>query len=185
MAKIISFNFISLDGYFEGPEKGNFSWHVHDAEGDQFSEKNLSQGATLVFGRKTYDMMRGYWTSPMAMENSPKVTKGMNDSDKIVLSRKLKKADWQNTKVVSGDIVKAMKKIKKSSKSDMVILGSGSIVKLFARHELIDEYQIMIDPVFLGKGTLLFKSIGNVQHLELTSSKVFKNGSVLLHYKKA
>jgi dihydrofolate reductase len=183
MAKITAFNFITLDGYFEGPKKGDISWHRHGGEEGQYSEESLQHDAILLFGRVTYEMMKSYWPTPMAMENDPVVAQGMNESEKIVFSKKLKKADWNNTRVVSSNIVKQMKKLKLAKGKDMAILGSGSIVKLFAENNLIDEYQFMVDPVAIGKGTPVFKNIKSKLDLKLTDTKVFKSGVVLLCYK--
>ncbi|MEW6702755.1 MAG: dihydrofolate reductase family protein [Bacteroidota bacterium] len=107
----------------------------------------------------------------------------MNRSQKIVFSNTMKKAEWKNTKVIGGDIVQEMKRMKKSKGLDMVILGSGSIVTQFADAGLIDEYQIMIDPVAIGKGTTMFKGSKSKLDLKLTETKIFKSGIVLLCYK--
>ena len=127
-------------------------------------------------------MMASYWPTPMAAQNDPTVAEGMNSSDKIVFSQTMKKADWKNTQVIGGNIVEEMKKIKSGKGNPLTILGSGSIVTLFANHGLIDHYEIMIDPVAVSGGTTLFSELKGKIDLKLVSSKVFKSGVVLLSY---
>lgn len=182
MRKLTIFNFITLDGYFEGPNK-DISWHYHDAETDEYAIEMLKQGSTLLFGRITYELMAGYWSSPDAIKNTPLVAERMNSADKIVFSRTLKNVEWNNTRVVKDDIGKKIKKMKQIPGKDMAVLGSGSIVTQFAELGLIDEYQIMVDPVVLGDGTPLFRGIKHRLDLKLTSTRTFKNGVVLLCYR--
>jgi dihydrofolate reductase len=182
MRKLTIFNFITLDGYFEGPNR-DISWHYHNAETDEYAIEMLKYGSTLLFGRLTYELMAGYWSSPDAIKYAPLVAEGMNKADKIVFSRTLKKAEWNNTRVVIGDIGEEIKKMKQMPGKDMAVLGSGSIVTQFAEQGLIDEYQIMVDPVVLGDGTPLFKGIKHRLDLKLTSTRTFKNGVVLLCYR--
>ena len=183
MRTVSVFNFISLDGCFEGPVKGDISWHRHDDEGRAFSAEKLGLGNMLLFGRVTYDIMSSYWPSEVALRNDPVDAERMNGAEKIVFSRTLDKASWNNTTVMKDDIVGRVREIKRSEGRNMTILGSGSIVTLFAAHGLIDEYQFMVDPVVLGNGTRIFDGIGKQMELTLTGTRVFRNGSVLLSYK--
>ena len=182
MPQLTCFNFISLDGYYKGVDN-DIHWHRHGEEESQFSAENMKSGNTLLFGRVTYELMAGYWPSPMAMENSPVVAAGMNNANKIVFSRTLTKADWENTRLIKENIVEEIRKLKKIPGKDMTILGSGSIITQFAEAGLIDDFQFMIDPVVLGKGTPIFKNIHSKMDLELLSSRVFKSGTVLLTYR--
>ena len=181
MRKLIVFNFVTLNGYFKGPNE-DISWHRHGAEENEFAAGNLKSGATLLFGRVTYKMMASYWPTPMAMENDPTVAEGMNNADKIVFSRTLKNAGWNNTRILKENIFAEIKKLKAMPAKDMVILGSGSIATQFAEQGLIDEYQIMIDPVVIEEGTPIFKNIKHKPDLKLTDTKTFKSGVVLLSY---
>jgi len=182
MRKLSAFNFITLNGFFKGLN-GDISWHRHGGEESEFSAESLKSGNTLLFGRITYEMMAGYWTTPMAMQNTPEVAEGMNIADKIVFSKTLKKAEWKNTTLIRTNIVEEIKKIKKIQGTDMTILGSGSIITLFAEHGLIDEYSIMVDPVAIGEGTPIFNNIKHKLDLELTATRTFKSGVVLLNYR--
>ena len=99
MGKLSVFNFVTLNGFYKGPA-GDISWHKHGEEGSKLSEENLRSGNILLFGRVTYEMMANFWPSPIAYESFPVVAEGMNNAEKIVFSRTLKKADWKNTRLV-------------------------------------------------------------------------------------
>jgi dihydrofolate reductase len=106
------FNFMTLNGYFKGPG-GDISWHSHSKEEEgEFAGEMAQMGGTLLFGRVTYEMMVAYWPTPAAKKDVPAVADGMNKSEKIVFSRTLKKADWQNARVVNGDIVEEVRRLK-------------------------------------------------------------------------
>ena len=185
MRKVTSFTFVTLDGYFEGPKKGDISWHRHGAEENEYAAQSLKSGNTLLFGRVTYEMMASYWPTPNAIKSDPIVAEGMNSADKIVFSRTLKKAEWNNTRLVKDNIVEEIRKMKQMPGKDMTLLGSGSILTLFAEQGLIDEYQIMVDPVVLGRGTPIFKGITHRLDLKLTKTRTFQSGVVLLCYQPA
>ena len=183
MPRLRSFLFSTLNGYFEAPGR-DISWHPHDAESDRYSNEGLDSGSALLFGRVTYDLMAGFWPTPAAAEAFPMVAPGMNSAEKIVFSRTMKKADWANTRVVS-DLLEEARMLKRTSPRDMTILGSGSIVSQLAQNGLIDEFQILLDPIALGAGTPLFKGLPHKLELSLASARPFKNGSVLLTYNTA
>jgi dihydrofolate reductase len=182
MRKLIVFNHVSLDGYFTDAN-GDMSWaHKQDAEWSAFVQENAKGGGELVFGRVTYDLMVSFWPTPFALESLPVVAERMNSLPKVVFSRTLDKASWNNTKLVKGDIVAEMRKMKAETGTGMVIMGSGSIVSQFTQAGLIDEYQIVISPIILGKGMTLFEGIKDKLNLKLTSSQTFGNGCVFLCY---
>jgi dihydrofolate reductase len=181
MRKLGVFNFVTLNGFYKGA--GNdISWHQHGGEESSFSEEGAQSGGILLFGRVTYEMMAAFWPTEDAKKAFPLVADGMNKSEKIVFSNTLKKADWNNTKIVSGDIAETVKKMKQQPGKDMTILGSGSIVSLLTDHGLIDHYQIMVDPLALGKGTPIFNDISRPLQLELVATRIFKSGVILLTY---
>lgn len=184
MQRLTAFNFVTLDGYFQGPN-ADTSWHRHGAEQDEYAAEALTGGGTLLFGRVTYEMMAGYWTSPAAVKSSPIVARGMNSAEKIVFSRTLKTVDWNNSRLVKGRIDEEVRKLKEMPGKGMAILGSGSIVTQLAEHGLIDDYQIMVNPIAIGGGASLFKGLTKPLELKLTSTRVFKNGIVLLCYEPA
>lgn len=182
MRNLVVFNLVTLDGYFAGPD-GDISWHNVDAEFQEYAEKNSNSGNTLLFGRVTYELMASYWPSPDALKNDPVVAQGMNNSPKIVFSRTLNRADWTNTRLVKDDMLGEVRKLKEQSGKDLTILGSGSIVAQLAHAGLIDEYQVLLNPVVLGKGKTMFDGIKNMITLKLTRTRTFGNGNVLLCYK--
>jgi dihydrofolate reductase len=181
MGKVSAFNFITLNGYFEGPKR-DISWHRHGAEENEYAVDGLKSGSTLLFGRVTYEMMASYWPTPLAIKNDPIVAEKMNNAEKIVFSRTLKKVEWSNTRLVKDNIGEEVKKLKQMPGKDMTVLGSGSIVTQFAQQGLIDEFQIMVDPVVLGDGTPIFKGIREKLNLKLVSTKTFSSGVILLCY---
>ena len=181
MARLGAFNFISLDGYFEGPQR-DISWHRHGTEENEYAAEGLRSGSTLLFGRVTYEMMASFWPTQEAIKRDPIVAEGMNRAEKVVFSRTLKKAEWNNTRLVKDNIVEEVRKMKRMPGKGMTLLGSGSIVTQLAEQNLIDEYQIMVDPVVLGKGTPIFRGIKHTLNLKLTETRTFKSGVVLLCY---
>jgi dihydrofolate reductase len=107
----------------------------------------------------------------------------MNKAEKIVFSRTLLKAEWTNTRVIKDNIEDEIGRMKRSPGKDMTLLGSGTILAFLADEGLIDEYQIMVDPVVLGVGTPIFKGVKQRLELKLTSSRTFRSGLVLLCYR--
>jgi dihydrofolate reductase len=184
MGKLIVFNHVSLDGYFVD-RNGDMSW-AHKAKQDTdwnaFAAENASGGGILLFGRITYELMASYWPTRLALKNDPIVAEGMNNFPKVVFSRILDKASWKNTNLVKGDLVAEIRKMKTESGAEMVILGSGSIVSQLAQEGLIDEYQIALNPVVLGKGRTMFDGVKEKLTLKLTKTRAFGNGTVMLRY---
>lgn len=182
MGRLTVFNFITLNGYYKGPNE-DISWHRHGAEESEYAAQGANSESILLFGRITYEMMVAFWPTPTAFQNMPAVAEGMNNSEKIVFSKTMTKADWKNTRLINHNIIEEIKRMKEVSAKNLTILGSGSIVTQFAEAGLIDEYKIMVDPVGLGEGTPIFKGMKNKLDLELSESRVFESGTVLLSYK--
>jgi dihydrofolate reductase len=182
MRRLAVFNNVSLDGYI-ADRNGDMRWaHKPDAEWKAFVAGNARGEGMFLFGRITYELMASYWPTPMAMENDPVVAEGMNRMPKTVFSRTLDKVSWSNTTLVKGDPGAEVRKMKKEPGPDMVILGSGSIVSQLSQEGLIDEYQIALIPVVLGKGKTMFEGVERKLDLKLTKSRTFGNGSVFLCY---
>lgn len=184
MRKLIVFNHVSLDGYFTDAN-GDMSFARNDnqdAEWDTFVASNASGGGMLVFGRITYDLMVSFWPTPFAAENMPVVAERMNNLPKVVFSRTLDKVSWNNTKLVKGDMTGEIRKMKKEEGENIVIFGSGTVVSQLTQEGLIDEYQIVVDPVALGKGRTMFDGIQEKLSLKLKTARTFGNGNVLLCY---
>lgn len=182
MVQLISFTFITLNGFYKG-EHEETGWHQHQGEAAKFADEASGSDNILLFGRKTYDMMAGFWPTPMAHELYPIVAENMNKARKIVCSNTMKKADWHNTEIISGDIIRQLAELKRTSKNDMTILGSGSLLTQLTDAGLIDNYLIMLDPVALGSGTPIFNGLKNETQFKLNSCRAFENdGIVLLNY---
>lgn len=182
MRNVIMFNLITLDGFFEGVNKWDIAWHRVDEEFNEFSINQLDRADGLIFGRVTYQGMASYWPTPEAIKDDPEVARRMNTIRKYVFSKTLDKADWNNTQVINGDAVVELTKIKNQPGKDLYVFGSADLATTFTKHNLIEEYRLMVNPVVLGKGEPLFKENGGILKLKLLSTKAFKNGNVLLYY---
>ncbi|MFV0378862.1 MAG: dihydrofolate reductase family protein [Mangrovibacterium sp.] len=179
MRTLTAFVFTTLNGYYKGDDD-NVEWHSNGSEEIEFAQHQLQKGNTLIFGRKTYELMKNFWVSPMAYELFPVVAMRINQAEKIVCSNTLESSDWNNTTILKGDIVTEIKSLKEMSGNDLTILGSGNLVKQLTEAGLIDEYELMIDPVLLGSGSTLFEGITKELSLQLSDARVFKQSGVLL-----
>jgi dihydrofolate reductase len=181
MRKILVFENVTLDGFMAGPN-GELDWAVRDDEVTEYSKEGHDSTDMFLFGRVTYDMMASFWPTPMGKSANPVFAEALNDAHKMVFSTTLKKADWQNTEVVGEISKEKIIKLKQLSGKNMMIFGSGSLVEQLTKLELIDEYQLMMNPVVLGKGIPLFKNISDRINLNLVQTRTFKSGLVLLRY---
>jgi dihydrofolate reductase len=184
MRKLAVFNNVSLDGFFTD-KNNDMSWahrNPNDAEWNEFVAGNASGDGMLLFGRVTYDLMAGFWPTPLAAQMMPEVAKGMNRRPKVVFSRTMDKAEWSNSTLVKNDLVGSVRKLKKEGGLDMVILGSGSIIAQLASEGLIDEYQFVVVPILLGAGRTLFEGLKERLNLKFVRSRTFGNGNVFLCY---
>jgi len=185
MKKTSVFNHVSIDGMFAGP-KGEIDWFqaVHDDEWQRYAQQHADLSrSTLMFGHTTYEMMKGFWPTPQALQMDPKMADVMNNSPKIVFSKKLKSAkdepNWKNVRVFPRMDMEELKALKK--KEDLTILGSGTIVQQLAKLGLIDEYALVVVPIVLGKGRPLFEGVDQT-NLKLIEEKAFGSGVILLRY---
>jgi dihydrofolate reductase len=181
MPRLSVFNLVTLDGYFAGPD-GDISWHSVDEEFQELANAASNSGNTLLFGRVTYELMARYWPTAQAIKDDPVVARGMNGAAKIVFSRTLDRTDWNNTRLVKGDMLAEVARLKKEPGPELTVLGSGSLVAQLSQARLIDEYQILLNPVVLGQGKGMFEGVKDRFSLKLTRSRTFKNGNVLLVY---
>jgi dihydrofolate reductase len=181
MRNVIIFNMITLDGFFEGPGH-DINWHNVDEEFNDFAIEQLDTIDTLIFGRVTYEMMASFWPSPAAIETDPLVAERMNRLPKLVFSHKLARVDWQNTRLVNGDPVSEITRLKKEPGGNLFVFGSANLSAALLAAGLIDEIRLIINPILLGKGTPLFQGIADPIQLKLTYSRSFSNGNVMLFY---
>jgi len=184
MRSLVVFNQVSLDGYI-ADAKGDMSWaHKQDDEWNTFVAGNAKGDAVLVFGRVTYEMMARWWPTPQAIQSMPTVADAMNRFPKVVFSRTLDHASWNNTRLVKGDMLAEIRKLKRESGPDLLIFGSGTVVSQLTQAGLIDEYQIVVNPVILGAGKSMFAGVTEKPVMKQTKTRAFGNGNVFLCYQK-
>jgi dihydrofolate reductase len=181
MSKVILFNMVTVDGYIAGPG-GDITWHRVDEEFNDFAAKQLDAAAGLIFGRITYEMMASYWPTPAALTDDPIIAGKMNAVPKLVFSRTLEGAGWENTRLVQTDAATELARVKAQPGKDWLIFGSADLAATFTQHGLIDEYRLIINPVVLGRGQPLFKDVQNPLKLQFLKTRTFGNGNVLLCY---
>ena len=185
MRKVVVFNSISLDGYFTDGTN-DVAWaHKRDAEWQSFTAENAGGDAELLFGRKTYEMMAGFWPTPQALQAMPKVAESMNRMRKTVFSHTLKSADWENSRLAQADLATEIRRMKSEPGPNLLILGSGEIVAQLTQAGLIDAYQLVVVPIVLGSGRTLFEGVTGKPRLELTKTRAFENGNVVGWYERA
>jgi dihydrofolate reductase len=185
MRKIILMMSVSLDGFFEGPDR-EIDWHLVDDELHRHFNEELGAMGAFLDGRVTYELMAGFW--PMA-DADPSSTAPMvefariwRDMPKIVYSRTLEGAGW-NTTVVREFVPAEVMELKAEAGGDLV-LGGADIAAAFMRHDLIDEYRLYVHPVVIGQGKPLFPASDTRTDLRLVETRTFGNGVVLLRYQR-
>ncbi len=179
MKKLIMWNVITLDGYFEGEKNWDLGFHqlVWGNELESFVNEQLKTADTLVFGANTYKGMADYWSKESEDEGETPIL--MNKIPKIVCSPTREHADWNNTTIVK-DAVPELTKMKQGGSGNMFVFGSGILSQSLMKADLFDEYRLCIAPVFLGKGRHLFGPGLNYQELTLLESKPLSSGGVIL-----
>ena len=183
MRKLIMWNVVTLDGYFEGEKNWDLSFHelVWGKELEEFSLTQLRSADMLVFGATTYKGMADYWTKAEGDKAEGEIAEYMNKLPKVVCSRKLKTADWNNTTIVKDAAVE-IPELKQQGNGDMFVFGSGNLSESLMKAELFDEYRLCIAPVFLGKGRLLFNQGIPHKKLKLLEARPLAKGGIILRY---
>ena len=184
MRKLLSFMVVTLDGYYEGPE-GEFDWPNVDDEFNDFAISQLNDIDTLIFGRATYEGMASYWPTPAALEDDRVIADRMNNIPKVVFSSSLESADWQNTRLVSGDVAGAITELKQQSGKNLAVFGSSTLTVSLIDEGLVDELRVMVQPILLGAGKSLFAGLHDRVPVQLQRTTVFSSGNVMLHYRPA
>ena len=184
MRKLFSFNMVTLDGFFEGSNH-EIDWHNVDGEFNEFAIEQTGTVDGLLFGRVTYQMMASYWPTPAAIASDPIVAGQMNRVAKIVFSRTLEEAEWNNTRLVKDHVAEEISKLKQQPGRDLALFGSANLMSALMQSDLIDEHRVMVNPVILGSGNPLFKRTKDKLNLKLIRTRTFDNGNVLLCYEPA
>lgn len=177
--RLIMWNLITLDGYFEGAEKWDLHHHeyVWGQELEQFSIEQASGADVILFGRVTYEGMAAHWQSAEGT-----VADIMNRIPKVVFSRTLEKADWNNTRLVRDSAEDEVARMKREAGGDMFVFGSAELCHSLLTADLFDEIRLCVVPVILGQGTRLFKR-GDEQRLELISVMPLSTGATIHRYR--
>jgi len=176
MRKLILWNMVTVDGFFEGPDR-DINWFVFEDELENYIRETQSTADTLVFGRVTYELMAGYWPSAQGW-----IADFMNGIEKIVFSRTIPSADWNNTKLFRENVPEEISELKAREGGDIYLFGSADLASTLMRHNLIDEYHLGINPVILGSGTPLFKNSPDRTALKHLETRTLRSGVVILHY---
>jgi dihydrofolate reductase len=180
MRKLIMWNVITLDGYFEGDKPWDLDFHqlVYGEELERLSIEQLDSADGLIFGENTYKGMAEYWS-----KEKGEVADRMNRIKKYVCSSTREKADWNNSTIIN-DAVRELPKLKAEGSNNLFVFGSGTLSGSLTKADLFDEYRLCIAPVILGKGKRLFPDGLPYSELSLLESKQLTTGGVILKYER-
>lgn len=198
MRRIVAFNNVSADGYFAA-ENGGLGWVIPEPELDRAAADNLGSAGTILFGRRTYDMFEFFWPtvvtdSPTAPDphdpgrHSPEMRamgKWINDAEKLVFSRTRQDVTWRNSRLIHEFDPGEVEALKRQPGKEIMIFGSGTVVSQLTQHGLIDEYQFVVSPTFLGSGRPLISGVSNGPRLRLLEATPYPSGIVKLRYEPA
>jgi len=181
MRKLIMWNLITLDGFFEGEKPWDLSFHglVYDEELEDFTIKQLQAAGAVIYGENTYKGMADYWTAPDQAGDIK--TEPINTMQKYVCSPTLETADWQNTTIIK-DALAEIPKLKQEGDGNLFVFGSAILSESLMKADLFDEYRLCLVPVFLGKGRRLFNDGLPYQKLKMLKSQPLKSGAIILTY---
>jgi dihydrofolate reductase len=198
MRRIVMFNWLTADGYFAGPD-GNLNWVVPDEEQAKAAAAGISGVDTFLFGRRTYELFEGFWRHALGDSStvpdphdpgrrSPEhraIAIALNEMTKVVFSRTLKDVTWKNSRLLHELDPREVETMKRQPGKDMIVFGSGSIVSQLTQHGLIDEYQFVVCPIFIGSGRPLLRDVSKSVKLDLLEAKPYPSGDVLLRYARS
>jgi dihydrofolate reductase len=187
MARIVVTEFVSLDGVMEDPggaehfKHGGWTFKISQGEdGAKFKLDEARESEALLLGRVTYQGFAAAWPSVKG-EFGDK----FNNMPKYVVSSTLEEAEWNNSSVLKGDVVKEVSKLRQKPGGDIVVHGSAQLVQTLVAHDLVDELRLMVFPVVLGSGKRLFGDASEMKRLKLVDSKTVGDGIAILIYKPA
>jgi dihydrofolate reductase len=190
MRKVVVSEFVSLDGVIEDPggaggfDRGGWSFRSErGAEGDKFKDDELAAADALLLGRVTYEGFAAAW--PQMEEQTGDYGARMNGYPKHVASRTLQEPlEWKNSTLIEGDIADGVSELKQQDGKEILVFGSGELVRTLMEHDHIDEYRLMVHPVVVGKGKRLFGDVGEMRDLRLVDTKpVGPDGVLILTYR--
>jgi dihydrofolate reductase len=181
MRKVVTDHLLSLDGYFGGPD-GEIDWFGFDEESMEWSRKIMGAASSIVMGRRTFELMAQYWPTERAREQEPYIAGHMTDLPKIVFSNTLDTHTWKNTKFVHGPVAELIRAEKQGNGGSILVLGSSLILAPLWKDHLVDEVNIRIQPIVVGKGRPLFPQSDVQQQMALKESRRFESGVTALRY---
>src|SRR5215831_8594052 len=177
MRRIIESTLVSLDGVFGDPH--TWAMEYFDQEAEKFALELLAGADAMLMGRRAYEFFAAAFPHQTGEYGSR-----INSIRKYVFSNTLKKADWSNSTIVSGDVVAEAAKLKEQEGSALVIYGHGLLGQTLLEHDLLDELKIWIHPLFVGRGQSLFCD-GKTARLKLETARTMRSGTVVLTYRPA
>ena len=180
MRKVVVTEYVTLDGVFEEP--GHWSFNFWSDESAKYKYDELFSSDAMLLGRLTYEGFAKAWPT---MEGTGDFGERMNSIPKYVVSTTLKKAEWNNSTIIKDNIAEEIAKLKQKPGQDILVAGSGELVRTLMQHDLIDEYRLMVYPVVLGGGKRLFRDGSDKTVLKLIDTKSFASGIVVLSYQQA
>jgi class 3 adenylate cyclase/dihydrofolate reductase len=187
--KLVVTAFVTLDGIVEAPgfdehRTGRNAWalRIQRDEDQRFNTEHVMSAEALLLGRRTWQIWAAFWPTAAASGADPELADWMNRIPKYVVSNTLERAEWSHTEIVSGDIAAEVRKLKARPGGDLLVYGSPDLVDELLRHDLVDEYRLLVFPVILGSGKRLFRDRIDTHHLRLTGTRTFESGVVLLTY---
>jgi dihydrofolate reductase len=193
MGQIIMWNQLSADGFYAAPD-GSLDWVVQDVEVQRAGIAGMATTGTLLFGRKTFEMFASFWPRLLDAPETPDPHGGpggpelltfarfLTDTPKLVFSRTLREPGWKHSKVIREVDAAAIAAMKRDARKDLLIMGSASLVAQLTRLRLIDEYQLSVSPVLLGRGRTLFGDLDTRTDLALVEARPFPSGCLRLRY---
>ena len=195
--KLIVSTFLTLDGYMVGPDE-DISWVASNFDpemADDIAAFMRSEVDVFLLGRLTYEIFAAYWPTaqpyqpgdalkPAQGREDPRIIRALNECEKVVVSRTLKNPEWKNTRVVPEGLEEEIRRLKQRPGRAINVQGSASVVQALARADLVDEYQLYVYPVLLGRGKPLFAAGVQRQDFERVRAKPYVNGSVQLRYRR-
>jgi dihydrofolate reductase len=176
---------MTVDGYIAGVNgEMEFMEQNWDPALIAYIQKLTGAVDCIVLGRKLAEGFIPYWADVATKPDNPEYTAGkkFTDTTKIVFTKTLDKAEWENTTLAKGDLVEEINNLKNQAGNDIIAYGGGSFVSALIKHDLIDEYHLLVNPTAIGDGMTIFKALNNVQNLSLIEARSFDCGIVLLNY---
>lgn len=176
---------ISLDGFVAGPN-GEMNWIKVDQEIFDYVGKHISQGDTALYGRVTFQMMEDYWPTaadqPNASKHDIEHSKWYSNVHKVVLSKTMKNEGLKNVEIISNNLADRIKELKQKAGEDILVFGSPRATHSLIQENLIDGYWLFVNPIILGKGVSLYKTVKETTQLNLIETKTFSCGVIALRY---